>query len=209
MKRLLIIACVPFLVSCSTLRPSARVFSAPGHGEGLYIRGHLQDTNNSAEMLSMTVTVKNGFRAPVFINAEERKMFPKGGLGLVCYDANSNVIATGKTIGNISFGGGHPENFVRIGPGTPPTDQLIFMCSTTTFFEYNRALDLSTVFMGSEIIDSFKEEVLPHCSRLDITIPMNIEYYLAGDKRRYFCSTNVTVTIDTAKTANQFLQRTR
>lgn len=203
MKRILILLVATMSLGCQSTKPAARVFSRTYKGEGLYLYAHSLTATNGPDDFAVELTVCNGFAAPVFVNAEEAVIFQGDNVRVVCYDHNGNVLARGETGLCMSSPRSHPEDYVRIRGGRVPNEELVFTCCEGTGFTYRHPLDFRYFFPEDESSTTEIQDILTRTHKMDVTVPVHIEYFLEGNGRRFACDTNVTVTVTRQKTDSQ------
>lgn len=210
MKTITTLLMMMFLVGCQSTSPEARVFAKDGwtyQGAGLYIYADALTATNLPNDFAIALLVNNGYSTPVFVNAEEALIFQDTNVKVVCYDRNGKVLATGELREGQSSSSGsrcHPERYVRIGEGCSVYQGKVgYGCCTMTDFTYRHPLDFETFTHDDGIFRIEPKEMLSRTLKMDVTVPVHIEYFVAGDERLYSCDTNVTVTIAWGRESSQ------
>lgn len=204
MKKIVLLWLCTLVFGCRSVAPSVRVLKGHYQGEGLYIVGRSLTATNSPNDFAMSLTICNGYSTPIFILAEECHIFRNTSVRVVCYGRNGEVLTRGETgRGIVSGSRSHPEDYVRISEGIVQDSKLVWSCCTTTGFTYHHPLDFENFMPDDGILMINDEDVLDRTYKMDVTVPVHIEYFRAGDERLYSCDTNVMVTISQKEVSSQ------
>lgn len=196
------------LAGCQTSPPVARVFDDPKHtyhGKGLYLWALPLTTTNFPNEFAMELLVNNGYTGPVFVNADEHLIFESAQIEVVCYDENGTVLVRGELLEPLwSTSRCHPEQYVRIGEGgSVRNGQMSFGCCTMTEFTFHHPLNFNLFSPADGIWRMDPQDIVAKTRKMDVTVPLHIEYCIAGDERVYTCNTNVTVTVNRKENSSQ------